>query len=102
MNNNNANNFLHIQMLGMVNALKTGDPTIDMILAMALPYLASIICKDLVKWIKKLFSEKVKLSAPKCERTITHRSTFTTSGGQIGNNYNLCLIKAIQLCPRKL
>jgi chaperone BCS1 len=97
MNNNNANNFLHIQMLGMVNALKTGDPTIDMILAMALPYLASIICKDLVKWIKKLFSEKVKLSAPKCERTITHRSTFTTSGGQIGNNYNLCLIKAIQL-----
>jgi hypothetical protein len=78
---NNANNFLHIQMLGMVNALKTGDPTIDMILAMALPYLGS---KDLVKWIKKLFSKKVKLSAPKCERTITHLSSFTTSGGQIG------------------
>jgi hypothetical protein len=61
INDNNTNSFLHIQLLGMVNALKTGDPTVGMLLAMMFPYLVSIVSKDLLKWLKKLFA-----SAPTC------------------------------------
>mmetsp|Transcript_31489 Transcript_31489/g.75975 ORF Transcript_31489/g.75975 Transcript_31489/m.75975 type:complete len:571 (+) Transcript_31489:1071-2783(+) len=99
-NTGNPSNFLYIQMLGMVNALKTGNPQVDMLIAMALPYLISMLTNDLQRWIKKLFAKKVKLSSPEYERSITHRSTMTAGGSHVDidqDNYNLCLIKAIQL-----
>ncbi|KAL3927983.1 MAG: hypothetical protein SGBAC_012852 [Bacillariaceae sp.] len=87
-------------MLGMVNALKTGNPQVDMLLAVALPYLISLLTNDLQRWIKALFVKKIKLSTPEYERCITHRSTLTVGGSHVDidqDNYNLCLIKAIQL-----
>ena len=84
VNISDSNNFLHIQLLGMVNAIKTGDPTVDMLLAMALPYLVSMISKDLTRWIQKLlFSRKIEIGKPVYERSITHRSAFTVGGGQV-------------------
>lgn len=83
-NTSNQSNFLYIQMLGMVNALKTGNPQVDMLIAMALPYLISLLTNDLQRWIKKLFVKKIKLSTPEYERCITHRSTLTAGGSHVG------------------
>ncbi|CAJ1945560.1 unnamed protein product [Cylindrotheca closterium] len=99
-NTGNPGNFLYIQVLGMVNAMKTGNPQVDMLIAMALPYLISMLTNDLQRWIKKLSVKKVKLGTPEYERSITHRSTLTSGGSHVDidqDNYNLCLIKAIQL-----
>ena len=98
--NNQDNNFIHLQLLSMVNAIKTGDPTVDMLLAMALPYLVNMLSKDIMKYIKKLFPRKIKVGKPTFERTITHRSQITVGGGLVEvdqDSYNVYLIKAIQL-----
>lgn len=84
MSDNNPENFLYIQMLGMVNALKTGNPQADMLLAMALPYLMRMLRSDILRWIKKLFAKKVTIITPDFERTITHRSTLTAGGAHVG------------------
>ena len=83
-NATNPSNFLYIQMLGMVNVLKTGNPQVDMLIAMALPYLMSFLTKDLTRLIKKLFAKKIRVSTPEYERTITHRSTLTAGGSHVG------------------
>jgi len=99
-NNNNTNNLLHIQLLGMVNAIKTGDPTVDMLLAMALPYLVNLLSKDITKWMKKIFTKKMTVDKPIYERSIIHRYSMTSAGGQTEvdqDSYNILMIKAIQL-----
>ena len=84
MSGNSPESFLYIQMLGMVNALKTGNPQLDMLIAMALPYLMNMFRNDLLRWIKKLFAKKVTIIEPDFERIITHRSTVTTCGSHVG------------------
>ncbi|CAJ1945558.1 unnamed protein product [Cylindrotheca closterium] len=99
-NNSSPENFIFIQMLGMVNAMKTGNPQVDMLIAMALPYLLNMLRSDLLRWIKKLVAKEVIIVKADFERNITHRSTVTAGGVHVDideENYNLCLIKALQL-----
>lgn len=95
------NNFLHVQLLGMVNALKTGDPTVDILLVMVLPYLISQFSQDLLKFLKSLMRSKKKTCKPSFSRTISyHTSRSAMSGATVcidKDSYNLILIKAIQL-----
>lgn len=98
----NVDGFVHIQLLSMVNALKTGDPTVDMFLAMILPYLIGQFSKDIILWIKNtIFRSRKKAPVQKThERRISYRAQRTSDGTLVDldqDNYNMVLIKAIQL-----
>eukprot|EP00522_Entomoneis_paludosa_P010200 CAMPEP_0172467302 /NCGR_PEP_ID=MMETSP1065-20121228/58498_1 /TAXON_ID=265537 /ORGANISM="Amphiprora paludosa, Strain CCMP125" /LENGTH=56 /DNA_ID=CAMNT_0013224407 /DNA_START=51 /DNA_END=217 /DNA_ORIENTATION=- len=54
-----GNGFLQVQLVSMINLLKTGDPTVDMLLAMILPWLLGQVSRDLIKWIKKVLAGRV-------------------------------------------
>ena len=88
--------------MGIVNALRTGDPTIDMISALLLPLAIRAVlkaCPHLWRKIASYFRKQPKL-APIYSRTITYR----TSVNQYNNSFeidtasqNAQLIRAIQL-----
>ena len=78
-------NIENIQTMGIVNALKTGDVMLDMIIAMSIPlilrYLFTVIGYmhqyfDLEPWISWWQSRN-----PKFERYIVHKSVDTSWGG---------------------
>jgi hypothetical protein len=93
-----------IQMLGIINSLKTGNPTMDTILAMVLPVLMSMVLNWLDKYknyILKLF-KKPTVTAHTYRRTITFQGGSGARAGIIGGSvedesYNHLLIKAIGL-----
>jgi chaperone BCS1 len=99
----NMNGFVHVQLVSMINAIKTGDPTVDIPLAMILPYLiGQLFSKDIVLWIKNLVfrSRKEEAVKPMQERTISYRTQRTEGGALVEmdrDNYNMVLIKAVQL-----
>ena len=93
------------QMMGMMNALKTGDVHIDMIIAMCVPFLLRILFKwvgkfeelfDLENWA---FLFKTKTKEP-YQRFVSY-STTTNAWGQTysmdADTQNAVLLKAIKL-----
>ena len=92
--------------MGMVNALKTGDPTIDMIIAMCIPVILRFLFKfaersesllDVERWIKLWFRPKPRNVY---ERRIEYRRSRDPYGGTISldsDTQNPVLLKAIQL-----
>jgi len=99
-NHMGGNGFLQVQLVSMINLLKTGDPTVDMLLAMILPWLLGQVSRDLIKWIKKVLAGRVKIHMDvEHERTITHRTTQNAGGKSVGideDSHNLVLIRAMQ------
>ena len=91
-------------MLGIMNSLKTGDPTTDTILAMLLPVLLSVLFGWLSKqkdWILQLVKQKATLQKT-YRRTIAYSSTVKNTvmvnGGNVDDDsYNNFLVKAIEL-----
>ena len=71
-----------VQMLGMINALKTGDPTTDTMIAMFLPVVLTKITTEIARHGKELWMRRFKLMYKRCyKRTISHKT-----GNK--NNYN--------------
>ena len=84
MADNEQNNVPHsfldgmggIQMMGIVNSLKTGDPTMDMIIAMCIPVVLRILFKLAERWEAFLNMERLLRffrsysKAKECPRTI--------------------------------
>ena len=89
-------NALHtssIQMIGIVNSLKTGDPTVDTLLAIFVPYLLSKIMNDLQRYLRQwLNSMKKKTFRKTYDRVIVYDSN---ENAQTGSPYNSYLIKGI-------
>lgn len=93
-------------MMGIINALKTGDPTMDMIIAMCIPVVLRVVFKfaerweallDLEGWIRAMFRPKPK---SKYERHIEYKRSRNAHGGTISldsDTQNPVLLKAIQL-----
>ena len=96
--------FSSIQMMGIINALKTGDPTLDTVLAMVLPLIISKLFSTILnpEFIKRLFRK------PGVVRQKVTQSIKFSVGGSNNNNlnrlgqpstesYNCHLAKAIEL-----
>jgi len=95
-----------IQMMGMVNALKTGDPTMDMIIAMCIPVLLRMLFKFAERWESLLDVDRLLKwwYAPKpqtmYERCIEYKRSRDSYGGTVSldsDTQNPVLLKAIQL-----
>ena len=96
-----------IQMMGIINALKTGDPRMDMIIAMCIPIILRSIFKlaerwetliDVEKWIKLLFHRRKETN--EYERFIEYKRSRDSHGGTVSldsDTQNPVLLKAIQL-----
>ena len=92
------------QMMGLMNAFKTGDMHTDMIIALCLPF----ILKLLFKWIEKLeemcdwkILSRWWATEPPCyERFISHNTTRNSWGGTFDcdeDTKNAVLLKAIKM-----
>lgn len=93
-----------LQTMGILNALKTGDPTLDMLLAMCLPFVIKFIfdassrLEDYCRW--DYWRRWRESRDVKHHRLITHQSTRNSWGGSTSldpNSQNTILLKAIQL-----
>ena len=106
--------FQGIQALGIMQALKPGDPAIDTLIAMILPFVMTKLLNVLTKNGKYLsyaywFPQK-KQKSKEYTRTISHRTKETQQGATVNcdeDTYNLFLIRAIKLymhhtCQREL
>ena len=99
-------NMGSIQSLGIMNALKTGDPKLDMILALLMPFALSYLLTfagNAIKFIKNALN-RYWYGEPMMhyhERRISHRSQFNTQEGYRMNldedTKNETLIKALKL-----
>eukprot|EP00339_Tiarina_fusa_P013036 CAMPEP_0117041844 /NCGR_PEP_ID=MMETSP0472-20121206/29179_1 /TAXON_ID=693140 ORGANISM="Tiarina fusus, Strain LIS" /NCGR_SAMPLE_ID=MMETSP0472 /ASSEMBLY_ACC=CAM_ASM_000603 /LENGTH=763 /DNA_ID=CAMNT_0004752929 /DNA_START=135 /DNA_END=2426 /DNA_ORIENTATION=- len=96
------------QMFGLVNALRTGDPQTDMIVAMCVPYAINIVAGWAGKLEEALDIERLKewlfpcSGNPNCEheRFISHTTTRNYRGNCVStdeDSQNSVLIKAIKL-----
>lgn len=80
-------NMGSIQSLGIMNALKTGDPKIDMILALLLPFALNFLltfAKNALKFINKVWNRYWYEHGHEIvyhERTISHTSQFNAEDG---------------------
>jgi mitochondrial chaperone BCS1 len=98
----------HIQMTGIVNAMKTGNLAIDMAIAMSIP----IVLRILFGFLAKIDFQQIKESLawiwrrpiPETEyyeRTIIHRTEKDSKGGSFANvdtdSNNHILVKAIMM-----
>jgi chaperone BCS1 len=104
---NSSNNAMHgVQFMGIINALKTGNPTLDMLVAMIVPVLLSKIFQEMSRRdIWTLFGKKPAKKNPyQHSRSIVYRSTQAVSGAQINldqDSQNLFLIQAVRLFAHK-
>lgn len=92
------------QMMGMMNALKTGDVHMDMIIAMCFPF----ILKILFTWVGKLeeifnsefWTDLFKTKTSDHERFISHSTIYNSWGGTTSldeDTQNAILLKAITM-----
>ena len=99
-----------IQMLGLMNALKTGDVTKDTLIAMTLPVILAKVVghlsslpgnngNDETWWSRiRFFSKRLyKRSISHTDRPPSGNASATVGSGLDGDSYNLFLIKAIKL-----
>ena len=93
-----------IQSMGILNALRTGDPRIDMILAMCFPFLVKYLLdgfRQVWTFIQDMMNWKPNLRLH--ERRIVHKMTRDRWGGCLSNSsenedtQNTILIKAIDM-----
>ena len=107
MADTHSNNMDGVMSMGIMNALRTGNPQIDMILALLLPFALNFLItsfKKLYEWIhqKGLFFGYYK-AHPKYEsRVITHTVVRDEYGDVINvdsefDTHNSALIKAVRL-----
>jgi len=92
-----------LQTMGILNALRTGNPTIDLILAMCLPFLIRFLFGALGR-LENFFSYErweawFRSRSEIHQRFITHRSTKNEWGGFSSeeDSQNTVLLKAIRL-----
>eukprot|EP00978_Attheya_sp_CCMP212_P001551 scaffold3165_cov48-Attheya_sp.AAC.6 len=94
-----------VQMMGIVNAMKTGSIQLDMLIAMCIPILMRFIFSGLGRVQSAIFTREFwtrlwKKRSHMHERTISH-TTIRTSYGRINNtdsdSQNAVLMKAIAL-----
>lgn len=101
-------NMGSIQSMGIINALKTGDPKLDTILALLMPFALNFLLQFAVKVTTFLKDAWTKWWTPQGritkyhERTITHRSQFNSEEGYTmdvdeDDAKNGVLLKAIRL-----
>jgi chaperone BCS1 len=100
--------FQTVQMLGMINALKTGDPTTDTMIAMLLPFVLTKITAEVGRYGKDLWMRRFKIMWKRSyKRSISHRvggrtnPNTTNSTTMDEDSYNCFLIKAIKLYIHK-
>lgn len=97
--------FDSMQTMGILNALKTGDVHLDMVLAMCIPIVLRMIFSMISNFDKALFSFEIwnnlwSWRMKEHERFIVHRSSRNPWGGTTNldeDTNNTVLIKAIQL-----
>jgi chaperone BCS1 len=98
-----SKNFQGIQMLGIINALKTGDPTMDTLIAMFLPFLITKLVSHFAHHRQdEWFSTIVKFFSKRSySRTISYTSSNHSNQGDASKfddeSNNCFLVKAIQL-----
>jgi chaperone BCS1 len=92
------------QMMGIMNALKTGDVHIDMIIAMCVPFVLTVLfswlgrLEDIPNW--EIWSRLWAAEEVKHQRFISHSTTRTSWGGVYDNDEdtkNSVLLKAIKM-----
>jgi chaperone BCS1 len=96
--------FHGVQMMGMLNALKTGDPTVDTLIAMCLPIVLTKVVNELGRRGNKdlWWSRLSFLSKRSYKRTISYRTNNNGPNvNQDEDSYNCFLIKAIKLYMHK-
>jgi mitochondrial chaperone BCS1 len=93
-----------IQMMGIVNALKTGDARLDMILAMCIPFVIRFVFDLMTNFEKYLqwnyWKDWMEKNRQMQERFITQRSTISSWGAIIqldDDSKNTVLLKGIRL-----
>lgn len=96
-----------IQSMGIINALRTGDPALDMVLAMALPFLLKLLFQLFTEMTEYLRSLGLWTQRQRAvyERIIVHKSTVNrwgSSNSTDGDSQNTILIKAIRLYLHKV
>ncbi|KAL7578844.1 hypothetical protein ACA910_016064 [Epithemia clementina (nom. ined.)] len=89
-----------IQSMGILNALRTGDPRVDMILAMCFPFLIKFLVdgfRELWKFVKEMLDWKPDTGCH--ERRIVHKANRDRYGGVSSDEdtQNTILIKAIDM-----
>ena len=98
-----SDHIFSAQMMGFIHAMKTGNPTLDMIFAFVVPLVVARTMALMKNGMELLLRKRPKVSKH-CSRTITHRSTLI--GGNVrsaeSNTYNLHLIKAIRFYMNKM
>jgi chaperone BCS1 len=97
-----SKNFHGIQMLGIMNALKTGDPTMDTLIAMFLPFMITKIVNHFTRHRQdEWFSTILKFFSKRSySRTISYSSNQSNQGdaSKFDEESNNCfLVKSIQL-----
>lgn len=97
-------NMGSIQSLGIINALKTGDPKLDMILALLLPFALNFLLTsvaNILKFVKNAWNRYFYKDIPNYhERCISHRSQYNDQEGyrmNLEDNKNDILINALKL-----
>jgi chaperone BCS1 len=92
------------QFMGLINAVRTGDPFLDMVAAFLLPFIVQQIISQIPTKIKQLlrylFGEK-NSDAQYFTRNIVYRSTQNASNGvrmsTDEDSFNMYLLRAVQL-----
>jgi len=92
------------QFMGLINAVRTGDPVVDTLLAFLLPFLVQQVIIhvpiNLKKLLKHLFGQK-EASVKYFTRNIIHRTTMNASSGLRmaldEDSHNMYLLRAVQL-----
>lgn len=92
------------QMMGMINALKTGDVVADMIIAMLIPFVLKVLfncvgkAEDLLDW--EILSSFFETKVMDHERFISHSTKTNVWGGKSNvdeDTQNSILLKAIKM-----
>mmetsp|Transcript_1760 Transcript_1760/g.4319 ORF Transcript_1760/g.4319 Transcript_1760/m.4319 type:complete len:680 (-) Transcript_1760:144-2183(-) len=92
------------QFMGLINALRTGDPTVDMVGAMVIPFVLQKAMQELPAGLRALLRRKQKEAKKKYTRTISYRSTQNVNGMKMDyddDSFNLYLIRAMKMYLNK-
>lgn len=87
------------QFMGLVNALRTGDPALDLLAAILLPVILQKILKEGPRLLEKLFKSRRKDDTKLYTRVITYRTSTNSNGvaNAVDNDENFHLLRAVKL-----
>jgi len=104
-----GSSFEGVSMLGIVNALRTGDVVVDMIIAMCLPIILRMVFERLGRlddiWTWKIWKWLFNGMSREHERFISHSTTHDQWGNRMNSDedsQNSILLKAIKLYLHKV